>query len=96
MEAALHKLLALALATIFGALATSALAGERHQGNGVNGAATGPGASSNSTWTTPPGFGEGNKTGWKDEKGVEPPGWDHGNKLGWGGQSLPPGLGRRK
>jgi len=39
---------------------------------------------------TPPGFSEGNKTGW--DKGKEPPGWDKGLKQGWNDEDSPPGL----
>ena len=38
--------------------------------------------------SNPPGFDEGNKTGWDNGK---PPGWDEGNKEGWE-HKRPPGL----
>ena len=38
----------------------------------------------------PPGFSEGNKTGW--DNGNEPPGWDKGEKQGWNNEDSPPGL----
>jgi len=78
--------------TILVLAGTNVFAAEQGRGNnGING----PVAGSN-VWTTPPGFGEGNKLGWDGEKGVEPPGWDHGMKQGWEGHSAPPGLSRRK
>jgi hypothetical protein len=42
----------------------------------------------------PPGFKEGNKTGWDD--GRHPPGWDQGEKKGWDGDNHPPGREAKK
>jgi hypothetical protein len=41
----------------------------------------------------PPGFKEGNKTGWDDSR--HPPGWDQGEKKGWDGEKHPPGLAKK-
>jgi hypothetical protein len=43
----------------------------------------------------PPGFSQGNKTGWGTGKHREPPGWDRGEKQGWNG-NRPPGLQAKK
>jgi hypothetical protein len=42
----------------------------------------------------PPGFKQGEKTGWGDEK--TPPGWDRGEKQGWNDEERPPGLQNKK
>jgi hypothetical protein len=39
---------------------------------------------------SPPGFSEGNKTGW--DNGNEPPGWDNGQRQGFNNEDDPPGL----
>ena len=38
----------------------------------------------------PPGFKQGEKTGWGE--GKMPPGWDQGKKQGWDEKNRPPGL----
>ena len=68
------------------ALATSSPTFARG-GNGNGAMGGGPGFSMNGL---PPGFGHGNRTGWKGAS--SPPGWSHGNKHGWNGHSVPPGL----
>jgi hypothetical protein len=44
------------------------------------------------TWqgSSPPGFSQGTKTGWRG--GSVPPGWSKGKKTGWNGRGVPPGL----
>jgi hypothetical protein len=41
----------------------------------------------------PPGFKQGNKTGW--DNGDHPPGWDQGKKEGWDKEDRPPGLAKK-
>ncbi len=49
----------------------------------------------NAATKTPPGFHEGNKTGWKKHHSTVPPGWHEGEKKGWGSsRTSPPGLRR--
>src|SRR6266508_573630 len=93
-EASMRKLLITAAVAISVAASTNAFAAGRG-GGGVGGAGVaGSNGIGGNTWTTPPGFGQGNKNGWQG--GSVPPGWDNGNRQGWGGQSLPPGLQRRQ
>jgi hypothetical protein len=56
---------------------------------GLGGPGGGPFASGSGF---PPGFSQGNRTGWNG--GSTPPGWSHGTKKGWGTGTMPPGLSR--
>ena len=57
------------------------------QGQGVHGP----------SWTSPPGWSQGDKSGWSSGATV-PPGFDNGGKTGWGTTTttLPPGIQKRQ
>ena len=67
-------------------------------GRGASGAGHGSGEDHvgglNHRGEVAPGFAEGDKEGWKDEK--TPPGWSKGKKKGWGDAKMPPGLVRKE